>query len=166
MKQQKMDSEITWKAEKRRGHAYRAMKRYEIARQTVASVEVVGDENVTVATASFGSLQGVGTARRAAGDPRDSLLGVNLATQRALENLVKRLKRQNDEDVQRTVIQQQDALAVRQERQKIFEEQCRRNSYNLTHPGKVKARREAGRQAREAAIKQAEGRWTPTATGE
>ena len=155
MKQQKMDGEIT-----RRGHAYRAMKHYEIARQVVASVEIVGDENVTVATASFGSIQGVGTARRAAGDPRDSILGINLATQRALENLLKRLKRQNDEDIQRTVIEQQDALAVRRERDEITEERCRRESYNLTHPDKVKARREAGRQAREAAIRH------PHATGE
>lgn len=141
MKQQKMDGAISphsaWRPRK-------TLKHYELAPQTVADVEVVGDENVTVATATLGNLQGVGTARRAPGDPRNGLLGINIATQRALAALSARLVDHIEEEIEILVSAERDLADRRQERYMIREDQLEKEDFNRRNPDAHDKRRREG----------------------
>lgn len=150
VKQQKFDNSMPYDTEA----PMRSLKHYEIAQQTVATVDIVGDQDVIVATANFGEFQGIGSSRRAAGDERDMMLGIGLATQRALESLVKRLARHNREAIQRVVVEQYDAIEERDRRAKITDAQDARTAHNRTFPHLADDRRRKGRAEREALTKQ------------
>lgn len=118
-------------------------KHYEIAQQVVGvAVEIVGDENVVVATAAFSEFQGIGTSRRASGDQRDMMLGINLAVQRALERLTERLKEHNSEIIQRAVVEHHDAIEEWNRRAAITEARLEKEAFNLRYPDVREARRQ------------------------
>lgn len=107
------------------------------------SLQLAGDENVTVVVAELEGYTSVGTARRAPGDPRIPALGASIATERALRNLADVLATAANEAIAEDAERQEAAVAARERREKVAFDQDYRTKWNLGNPQARIARKAA-----------------------